>query len=87
MEKIIKKKDKQFLWHPFTKINNQYDPIVISSAKNGNKHNNKKKLHTQGQRRGVFEIREYFVENTAHVRVVTFISYTYVIYIYTLFVF
>ena len=34
MEKIIKKKDKQFLWHPFTKINNQYDPIVISSAKN-----------------------------------------------------
>ena len=34
MEKIIKKKDKQFLWHPFTKINNQYDPVVIASAKN-----------------------------------------------------
>ena len=32
MEKI--KKDKQFLWHPFTKINDLYDPIVISSAKN-----------------------------------------------------
>ena len=50
-----------------------------------NKHNNKKKLHTHGERRGVFEIREYFVENTAHVRVVTFISYTDVIYIYILF--
>ena len=35
----------------------------------------------------IFEIREYFVENTAHVRVVTFISYTDVIYIYTLFVY
>ena len=34
MEKEIKKKDKQFLWHPFTKIINEYDPIVISSAKN-----------------------------------------------------
>ena len=34
MEREIKKKDKQFLWHPFTKINDQYDPIVISSAKN-----------------------------------------------------
>ena len=34
MEKEIKRKDRQFLWHPFTKINNQYDPIVISSAKN-----------------------------------------------------
>ena len=34
MEREIKKKDKQFLWHPFTKINDLYDPIVISSAKN-----------------------------------------------------
>ena len=34
MEKEIKKKDKKFLWHPFTKIINEYDPIVISSAKN-----------------------------------------------------
>ena len=34
MEKEIKKKDKKILWHPFTKINNQYDPIVISKAKN-----------------------------------------------------
>ena len=41
---------------------------------------NKKQLHTHGERRGVFEIRE--VENTAHMRVVTFISYTDVIYIY-----
>lgn len=41
---------------------------------------NTKKNYTHGERRGVFEIREY--ENTAHVRVVTFISYTDVIYIY-----
>ena len=44
---------------------------------------NTKKNYTHGERRGVFEIRE--VENTAHVRVVTFISYTDVIYIYILF--
>ena len=34
IEKNIKKKDKNFLWHPFTKINSQYDPIVIIEAKN-----------------------------------------------------
>ena len=43
---------------------------------------NTKKNYTHGERRGVFEIREY--ENTAHVRVVTFISYTEMSYIYTL---
>ena len=44
---------------------------------------NTKKNYTHGERRGVFEIREY--ENTAHVRVVTFISYTEMSYIYILF--
>ena len=29
----IKKKDKDFLWHPFTKIDKDYDPIVITKAK------------------------------------------------------
>ena len=29
----IKKKDKDFLWHPFTKIDAEYDPIVITDAK------------------------------------------------------
>ena len=33
-KKEIKKKDREFLWHPFTKINDHYDPIVISSGKN-----------------------------------------------------
>ena len=29
----IKKKDKDYLWHPFTKIDKEYDPIVIKNAK------------------------------------------------------
>ena len=33
MNKNIKKKDLEFIWHPFTKHNAFYDPIVISSAK------------------------------------------------------
>ncbi|MFL2675596.1 MAG: aminotransferase class III-fold pyridoxal phosphate-dependent enzyme [Alphaproteobacteria bacterium] len=32
-KKKIKKKDKDFLWHPFTKIDKGYDPIVITKAK------------------------------------------------------
>ncbi|PDH56265.1 MAG: adenosylmethionine--8-amino-7-oxononanoate transaminase [alpha proteobacterium MED-G10] len=32
-KKNIKKKDKDFLWHPFTKIDKDYDPIVITKAK------------------------------------------------------
>ncbi len=32
MKRQIKNYDKKFIWHPFTKISNSYDPIVISSA-------------------------------------------------------
>ena len=33
MKKKIKFDDKKYIWHPFTKLSNDYDPLVISSAK------------------------------------------------------
>ena len=33
MKKRIKSDDKKYIWHPFTKLSNDYDPLVISSAK------------------------------------------------------
>ena len=33
MKKKIKFEDKKYIWHPFTKLSNDYDPLVISSAK------------------------------------------------------
>ena len=33
MKKKIKSDDKKYIWHPFTKLSNDYDPLVISSAK------------------------------------------------------
>ena len=32
MKKKIKSDDKKYIWHPFTKLSNEYDPLVISSA-------------------------------------------------------
>jgi adenosylmethionine-8-amino-7-oxononanoate aminotransferase len=32
MKKKIKSDDKKYIWHPFTKLSNDYDPLVISSA-------------------------------------------------------
>ena len=31
--KKIKSDDKKYIWHPFTKLSNDYDPLVISSAR------------------------------------------------------
>ena len=33
MKKKIKSDDKKYIWHPFTKLSNDYDPLVISSAR------------------------------------------------------
>ena len=33
MKRKIKKYDKDYIWHPFTKLSDTYDPLVISSAK------------------------------------------------------
>ena len=33
MKKKIKSDDKKYIWHPFTRLSNDYDPLVISSAK------------------------------------------------------
>ena len=30
--KKIKSDDKKYIWHPFTKLSNEYNPLVISSA-------------------------------------------------------
>ena len=32
MKKKIKSDDKKYIWHPFTKLSNEYNPLVISSA-------------------------------------------------------
>ena len=33
MKRKIKKYDKDYIWHPFTKLSDSYDPLIISSAK------------------------------------------------------
>ena len=33
MKKKIKSDDRKYIWHPFTQLSNDYDPLVISSAR------------------------------------------------------